>query len=213
MAFLFIFFMPDMDTNIKEHVQENLFVARVNYSPELAEIVELSDYAPMLVPTKLNSMYEIPAPEKPKGWNVEAPKYMFNNPNLSKKEILNYNESIADYDNWFFISTLRGGFSGYKRVDISGVETLKSKSFNFELFDLSTGEKILSDELQIPLRGEKLSRGVFYFAVEDDGWVGNVILKNSTGKEEIDSKLIALLNRKNLLKGVKSGSYKAIFTP
>ena len=45
------------------------------------------------------------------------------------------------------------------------------------------------------------------------GWVGRPVLRKTSGNDAVDEKLSKLLTSKDLLKGLKSGQYRATFIP
>ena len=209
----FVVFLPDVKTKNFAEYSEPPFVSYKNYSKDFAAAADLADYAPLFVTTRWNHKPSVPSIPKPEGWETSVGKDYFNESNIIDSNFLEsvLAEDVRDARLGLMRSVMRSVFSGYRRADIP--DTPADKTSEVEIIDMSTGKKVFSGKLPESLMDGVLSTAQFAVDIEEDGWTGRPILRKTSGNDAVDEKLAKLLTRKNLVKNLKSGNYRATFIP
>ena len=210
---LFFIFLPDVGTKEFSDFSPPPFVAYKSYSKDFANAADLADYAPLFVTTRWNHKPTVPNIPKPEGWETSVWKNYFNESEIIDSKFLEsvLAGDVRDARLGLMRSVMRSVFSGYRRADIP--ESDQAKASEVEIIDISTGKKVLSRKLPEPLMEGIFSTAQFSVDVEGDGWVGRPVLRKTSGNDAVDEKLSKLLTSKDLLKGLKSGQYRATFIP
>lgn len=203
---------PNPSVRFERAKDSPAFVSCVEFKGEYADFAELADFSPMFIPTRWNYVAANPKPPTPEDWNIAAPETVQKSAKLLSPEFLAKEKSDMEIGRMgIFRSILRSAFAEIGRSDnpVSVRQSLASLS----LVDMRTGKTEASIKMPQEASNSPISSGEFYVTVFDDGWIGRPLVKESTGAEALDARIIKMLSLKKLFRNVKSGDYKAVYIP
>ena len=175
---------------------------------------EIMDYAPLFIPTRLNASFAPPPAAEPKGWNFGSSEDFSASENFGAPPYpVNEDEDVGRAFEASFRPSARNMLSGYARADIPAAAGAAAGEVAFALVDLSSGETVKSGSVKSGAGAEMFSEAEFKVSLESDGWAMKPLVVRSSGSDAADAKLSGLLKPSNLLKGVPTGVYKAVFVP
>jgi len=211
---VFAFFMPEMSPEISPAPvpQTRVCLSDFHQKTQAVGLDEISDYAPMFIPTRWNAAperFDLPSPS---GWKLKAEASESFAEELSDEKFLTPEKSGLERGRTGLLrSAMRNFFSSFGRAEktVSNV----SREGMFKLINLSDGSVVKYVPTDFAEAENAYSIAEFKVWIGSDGWISKPLRTQSSGDESNDSSLAARLNPRELLNGVSAGQYKAVFVP
>ncbi len=214
LAFFFVFF-PNIEIATTQPKQnEPLAILVEKRSGQDVGFDEIFDYSPLFITTRWNATKTPKDIPPPSGWNFDKTEDEEYAKDLrSPSFLIDANTYMKRGKSSMARAIMRNAFIGYARKD-SEISTISTQDkVTFSLIDLQSGKEIKTLSFESSLSKNMFSIAEFKVSIENDGWTMTPLVSQSSGNEKTDEELSKMLKPRDLLKGVPSGNYKAIFVP
>lgn len=207
----FCYFFPTVETPKVPPTQIDAFAQiRVDSEKETEiGIEELSDFAPIFLPTKWNYKFaknidggeireEIPAGKLSYAVEIQSPDFVLGDVNTDTKKPA------------ILRSIMYNVFSGFGRNKTKAYPPQKKAAV--KIVDMNNGKTLKAELIPNETSAIMISPAEFIIDVSEDGWVSRPLTMKSSGTESNDTEILKYIAKGSLLRALPSGHYKIVFT-